>query len=159
MRARLGEPAADALDVPDQEPATDESIQPDAAGDDVATRLLPGDLDPIGGERLERLRLDQRQLVAAAAARERALAAEVAVALEPASRDRLGDVDTSERASAAGATSSPATTPPASAGCAVRRRDIETELERRDHDALDERAAAGEQTGRDRAAGRTGRRT
>ena len=46
VRARLGEPAADALDVADQEPATDERVQPDAAGDDVATRLLPGDLDP-----------------------------------------------------------------------------------------------------------------
>ena len=72
--ARLGEPAADALDLPDPEAAADESVQPDPAGDDVAARLLPGDLDPVGSERLERLRLDQRQLVAAACARERSLA-------------------------------------------------------------------------------------
>ena len=72
-------------------------VQPDAAGDDVATRLLPGDLDPIGGERLERLRLDQRQLVAAAATRERAATVEVAVALEPAARDGLGEEDAFER--------------------------------------------------------------
>ena len=70
--ARLGEPAADALDVADPEAAADEGVQPDPAGDDVAACLLPGDLDAFGRQRLERLRLDQRQLVAAAGAGERA---------------------------------------------------------------------------------------
>ena len=45
VRARLGEAPADALDLPDQEAAADERVQPDAAGDDVAARLFPGDLD------------------------------------------------------------------------------------------------------------------
>ena len=147
VRARLGETPADALDLPDQEAAADEGVQPDAAGDDVAARLFPGDLDPLGSERLERLRLDQRQLVAAACARERSLTAEVPVALEPTSRDRPSYLDATERPFGRRRDQEAGDETARLGRLAVRHRYVETELERRDHDALDEGASAREQPG------------
>ena len=97
VRARLGEPAADTLDLADPEAVADEGVQPDPAGDDVAAGLLPGDLDAVRRERVERLGLDQRQLVAAAGAGERAGSAGVAVAVETATRDSLCLPDALER--------------------------------------------------------------
>ena len=41
MRARLTQPAPDALDAADGETATNQSVQPEAVGDDVPPRLLP----------------------------------------------------------------------------------------------------------------------
>ena len=83
----------------------------DPAGDDVPARLLPGDLDTVRRERIERLGLDQRQLVAAAAPRERPAFGRSGrpegryPRPPPLSRTRTSG------ASAAGATSNPATTP------------------------------------------------
>ena len=58
QRARLAQPAADALHVADGEPAADERVQVDAARHDVAAR--------VGGreQALEPLGLDEREVVA-----------------------------------------------------------------------------------------------
>ncbi len=145
VRARLGQAPADALDLPDQEAAADESVQPDPAGDDVAACLFPGDLDPVGSERLERLRLDQRQLVAAACPRERSLAAEVPVALEPMSRDRPSYLDPTERPFGCRSDQEAGDETARLGRLAVGHRYVEAELERRDHDALDEVTSTREQ--------------
>src|SRR4051812_4046700 len=85
VRARLGEPATDALDAPDPEAVPDERVQADAARDDVPACLLPGDLDTFRAECLQRLGLDERQLVPSSVARERACTPRVAVTHEPGS--------------------------------------------------------------------------
>src|SRR4051812_24516840 len=92
MRARLGEAAADALHGADAEASADQRIERDAARHDVPSCVLPRDADVV-----ERFGLDERQLVAALAA-ERAAAVRIAVALEPAPRDRLDRLDADERA-------------------------------------------------------------
>ena len=71
VRARLRETAPDAFDFADPEPPVDERVEADPAGDDVPPRLFPGDLDPVRAHRVERLGLDERQLVAASRAGER----------------------------------------------------------------------------------------
>ncbi len=54
---------ADALDDADAEAPSDEIVQPHAPGDDVAARRGRLERDPgLGAQRLERLRLDQRQI-------------------------------------------------------------------------------------------------
>ena len=90
--ARLGQPASDAFSRPDGEAPADERVQRDAARDDVPARLLPRQVDF-----LERLLLDERQLVPATAAAEGSPAVEVAVALEPAAGDGADGVDRDER--------------------------------------------------------------
>ena len=136
VRARLGETPADALDFADPEAASDERVQRDPARDDVPPRLFPRHRDTVRRERLDCLGLDQRQLVAAAAPRERAGALPVAVAAEPLPATASASRTRTSGASAAGATSNPATTPP-SHRLTVRAGRIETELERRHHDAFD----------------------
>ena len=86
QRARLAQPAADALDLADGEPAPDERVQVDAARHDVAAG--------VGGREqpLEPLRLDEREVVPRRAV-ERALADGVAIAAQAGARDRLGALD------------------------------------------------------------------
>ena len=145
VRARLGQAPADALDLPDQEAAADKSVQPDPAGDDVSACLFPGDLHPVGSERLERLRLDQRQLVAAACPRERSLAAEVPVTLEAMSRDRPSYLDPTERTFGCCSDQEAGDETARLGRLAVGHRYVEAELERRDDDALDEVTSTREQ--------------
>lgn len=92
VRARLREAAADAFDLADAEVMPDERIEPDAAGDDVPTGILPCDLDAGRRECVERLDLDQRQLIAATGSRERSCPVRIAIALETSPGDcvRLG---------------------------------------------------------------------
>src|SRR5712671_435767 len=85
---RLRESSADAHHGSDEEASADEGVQRDAARHDVPSRLFPGKVNSV-----ERLRLDQRQLVAVAGPAESAPTAGVSIALEPASRDRYYLVD------------------------------------------------------------------
>jgi hypothetical protein len=58
--ARFGESAADAFDGADPEASADEAVEGDAARDDVAAGLFPGELDLV-----EDVCLGQCELVAA----------------------------------------------------------------------------------------------
>jgi hypothetical protein len=90
--ARFGQPAADALDGADPEASADEAVERDAARDDVAACLFPGELDLV-----EHLRLGQRELVPAPRAAEGSPTCGVAVTGEPAAGERLSLVDVGER--------------------------------------------------------------
>ena len=71
--AGLTEPAPDAFDVADPEALSDQGVQVDAAGDDVASSLRVPELLAVGqGEFVEHFSFDQRQVVAAAAPAARA---------------------------------------------------------------------------------------
>jgi hypothetical protein len=65
VRARLAQPLGRALDVADPEPLPDESVQFDAAGDDVPARLFRGEATGREVEGVENLCLDQREVVPA----------------------------------------------------------------------------------------------
>ena len=82
VSARFAQPSPDALGGADAESPADQAVEGDAARDDVAARLLPGELDLV-----EHLCLDESELVTATGSAERALAGRVAVALEPPARD------------------------------------------------------------------------
>src|SRR5581483_10861176 len=82
--ARLREPAADAHHVADREAAADEAVQCDASRDDVPARVLPAEL-----ERVEDVRVDERQLVAETRRAERPAPLAVAVSGEASPRDGL----------------------------------------------------------------------
>ena len=106
---------------------------------------------PSACERLERLRLDQGQLVAAAASRETARAIRVAVASQAASRDRLRFGHLHERRFRR-RRDQQSRDDALTNRLPVRRSLIETELERRHRDALRKRATpasspAGSSTG------------
>ena len=73
--------------------SADEGVQRDPARHDVATRLLPAQVD-----RLENLGFDEGQLVPAPRAAEGPAAVVVAIALEAAAGDRVGGRDADERA-------------------------------------------------------------
>lgn len=92
VRARLGQPAPNALHAADAESATYERVEQGAAGDDV-----PADPRPRDVQLRQRLCLDERELVTAAWAAEGAAACRVTVALEPAPGDRDRRVDGNER--------------------------------------------------------------
>ena len=89
MGAGLCEPSAGAFDLADAEAVTDESVEVDPLGDDVAPRVLGGDLDSCGRQSIECLGLDQGQLVAVATSGEGPRSVCVAVAGQTASRDGL----------------------------------------------------------------------
>jgi len=84
VSARFGQPAPDALDGADPEAPADESVERDAARDDVPARLLPCETDLV-----EHLRLGERELVPTARTAEGAAAGGVPVPGEPAPGDRL----------------------------------------------------------------------
>jgi hypothetical protein len=91
--ARFAESPADALDRSDPEPLADQSVQVDAAGDDVPSRSPDGQVEVV-----EHFRLDQRQIMSQSVlVRERAAAGEVAVALEAASGNCERLVDEHDR--------------------------------------------------------------
>src|SRR5213083_446960 len=90
--AWLAQALAETLDVADPEALADESVEVDAAGDDVPAGFLGGELPAGKGQRAENLGLDEREVVAApVAVGERSALVEVTVALKtPASsRHRL----------------------------------------------------------------------
>jgi hypothetical protein len=90
--AGLTESAPDALDVANPEALSDQGVQGDTAGDDVASRLRVPESVAIGqGEFVEHLSLDQRQVMAHASPAARGESADpvgVSVAVQPAARDR-----------------------------------------------------------------------
>jgi hypothetical protein len=86
--ARFGQPAADAFDGADPEALANETVEGDAARDDVAARLFPGELDLV-----EHLCLGQCEFVAASGAAEGSATGGVAVAGEPAAGERLCLID------------------------------------------------------------------
>jgi hypothetical protein len=71
--AWFGVPAADAFDGGDPRASADETVEGDSAGDDVAARLLPGELDLV-----EHLGLDECELVPTAGSAEGSAAVGVA---------------------------------------------------------------------------------
>ena len=92
---------------PTREAAADERVEVDPARDDVAARVLRGE-----AELLERLGLDERELVAVRVRLgERAAALVVAVALQPAAGVRGDLVDELDRASASAAIAIASTRP------------------------------------------------
>jgi hypothetical protein len=90
--ARFGQSAADAFDGADPEVLADEAVEGDAAGDDVAARLFPGELDLV-----EHLCLGQCELVPVPGTAEGTAPCGVAVAGESAVGERLGLVDALKR--------------------------------------------------------------
>src|SRR5438105_6288464 len=85
MSARFSQSTADAFDRADPEALTDEAVEGDAARDDVAARLVPGELDLV-----EPLRLCQREVLSAPGTAEGSPARGVSVAAEPAAGNSLG---------------------------------------------------------------------
>jgi hypothetical protein len=63
VQARLAELDPAALELADAKARADKVVEPDAAGERVSSRAGAVELDPVlGGQRLARLGLDQRQL-------------------------------------------------------------------------------------------------
>jgi len=90
VAARVAQTPADAFDLAHREAAPDQIVQADATRHDVAARLAGAELDAVhAGKRLDRLRLDQRDVLARLAlVEEGAAAGEIAVPLEALAGDR-----------------------------------------------------------------------
>src|SRR3954452_24418191 len=96
VAAGLGEPEPAAVDLADPEVATDERVDVDAAGEDVAPSAREVERRVAGGEVLHHLRRDKSQLVAgpvSGARAQRAGAARVAVPVQSAPGDGTGGVE------------------------------------------------------------------
>jgi hypothetical protein len=92
MRARFGQAPTNALHPSDPEATTRESVERDPLRHHVASRLLPGEID-----RVEHLRFDQRQVIAAPHPAEGSSPGVVAVTLQAATRLRPHGFETHER--------------------------------------------------------------
>ena len=159
VRARLREAPPDAFDLADPEPPVDERVEADPAGDDVPSRLLPGDLDPIRAHGVERLGLDERQLVAASRPGEGSRTVRVSVAQESAAGDRVCLVDANECSGRRRRDEERGNGAVPFGNRTVRRGRREAEIERGDRDRLDDRVVADETPPTDRARGRRAHRT
>src|SRR5262245_53903228 len=139
--ARLAQAAPDALDFADPKTTPDERVQRHAAGDDVPPRALPRD-----AELVQRLRLDERQLVPAPRPAERSAAGRVAVSLQSPARDRDDRLDADEGRLGLGCDEQPGDR--AGTGLAVLFADSASEVEGRDQPAPLDRPAVGHRAGR-----------
>ena len=93
VRARLAELDAAALDVADAKALADERVQAHAARRELTARLARRELDAVlGGELLELLALDQRQVLLGRGAR-----LELAIAAKSCAGDRLDALDRVDR--------------------------------------------------------------
>lgn len=111
----------------DVERLSDERVQCDPRGHDVATCVFPGELNL-----LEDLRLDQSQLVAATRRAERSFTVRVPIAFETSAGQRHCSVDTQERSLGGGSDENPGDRSDAG-GSTVRRLRREMQIERRHH--------------------------